>query len=224
MKLKSNCCKLMTFAAGALLAVPVSSQAAVVFTLQEVGSDVVLSMNAGGTVNTGLLDFQSSYFSPSVGAAANMTSPPFPTDLIILVLGSGSGYDQFSFRPSAISGPSTLGSLFLPPTNATSNTGTLFGMVLQGGTSGGLVLPTGYNSGDPLGAGSSTFAGASFATLGITAGASYVWTFGTNPNTDTLTLNIGGGAAVPESASLLVPTMAISALGLVQLRRRSRRA
>lgn len=209
----------MAFAAGALLAVPVSSQAAVVLTLQEVGSDVVLSMNAGGTVNTNSLVSQSST-SAVAGGIANF----HPAPVFILALGSGSGYQQFLFPSSAISGPSTLGSLYVPPTDATRSTGALFRIGVQGGTTGSLNLPTGYNSGDPLGASSSTFAGANFATLGLTAGASYVWTFGTNPNTDTITLNIGGGAAVPESASLLVPAMAISALGLVQLRRRSRRA
>ena len=214
MKPYSKYCKLLALAAGVSLAVPASSRAAVVLTLRPVGNDVVLSMDAGGSINTNLLDSVGPMSVPVVGGVAHIPSPP----LIILALGSGSDYLEFNFQPSAISGPSTLGSLFIPPISATSSTGAFFGIIVQGGAAGLLAVPTDYEFGDQLGAASSTFARQSLASLGITPGT-YVWTFGTGPNTDTVTMNV-----VPESASLLVPATAVATLGLVQVRRRSRRA
>ena len=174
-------------------------------------------MDAGGSINTNLLDLGSNAApsSPLPGVIASIPSSSAPS-LVAVVLGLGSSYDVFPFLPSASTGPSYFGNTIFP-INASSNTGPYFGIVFQAG-GGGIVLPAGYISGDPLGAASSTFAGRSLASLGFTQ-ATYVWTFGTGPNTDTVTMNV-----VPESASLLVPAMAISALGLVQLRRRSRRA
>lgn len=218
MKLNSNYCKLLALAAGVSLAVPVSSRAAVVLTLQEVGSDVVLSMAAGGTVRASLISGQTSHNqSSAIGTLRNNTTGP----QFLLALGSGSSFDSFYFF--AVSGPSLFGTGPNPSLTATSNTGAPFGLAIFGGIFGSLILPAGYTPGAQLGAASSTFAGTSLAALGITPGT-YLWTIGTNPNTETITLNAIGGAAVPESASLLVPAMAMAALGVVQVRRRSRQS
>jgi hypothetical protein len=51
----------------------------------------------------------------------------------------------------------------------------------------------------------------------------YTWTLG---NGDTINLTVvggSGGSSVPETGSLLVPALAMSALGLIQWRRRARR-
>ena len=219
MKPYSKYCKLLALAAGVSLAVPASSRAAVVLTLQQVGSDVVLSMDAGGSINTNLLDLGSNAV-PATPLSGVIASIPLSStaSFVAVVLGSGSSYDVFPFLPSAISGPTYFGTTINPAISASSNTGPYFGIVFQTGGGGGIVLPAGYSSGAPLGAASSTFAGRSLASLGITPGT-YVWTIGTGPNTDTVTMNV-----VPESASLLVPATAVATLGLVQVRRRSRRA
>ena len=94
MKLNSNYCKLLALAAGVSLAVPVSSRAAVVLTLQEVGSDVVLSMAAGGTVSASLISGQTSHNqSSAIGTLRNNTTGP----QFLLALGSGSSFDSFYF-------------------------------------------------------------------------------------------------------------------------------
>ena len=214
MKPYSKYCKLLALAAGVSLAVPASSRAAVVLTLQQVGSDVVLSMAAGGSIN---LD------------STTYTRHPFPTtpftsalrnsvlhNGVIVHLGSGSSFDLLS---AFISGPSLFGTGPYPQLNATSSTGGPFGLITNNSGTVAISVPSGYVLGTALGAASSTFAGQSFASLGITPGT-YVWTIGTNPTTDTITLNV----RAPESASLLVPATAVATLGLVQVRRRSRRA
>lgn len=137
--------------------------------------------------------------------------------MVAVLLGSGSSYDFFPFLPSAISGPSSFGTTIFPAAYASSSTGPYFGIVFQSG-GGGIALPKDYISGAQLGAAYSTFVGGSLASLGIIPGT-YVWTIGTGLNTDTVTMNV-----VPESASLLVPATAVATLGLVQVRRRSRRA
>ena len=222
MKPNSNYCNLLALAAGVLLAVPASAPAAIVLTLQEVGTDVVLS-TPGGSIN------QSSLVTPGTGSssASGGLLASFPsTSEVLLAVGSvpaatspALSYTTYTF--TAISGPTSIGILPVA-VPATRSNGDLFGFILDPGSASGLYLPDGANLG-ALGQGGSTFTNTNLTTLGIAAGT-YVWTIGTNSTTDTITLNVIGGASVPESASLLVPAMAISALGLVQLRRRSRQA
>jgi hypothetical protein len=80
-----------------------------------------------------------------------------------------------------------------------------------------LVVPAGYNSGDLLN-GSSTFTGATFASLGVTPGT-YIWSWGLEEEgtADSFILNIGGtSAAVPESGSTaLSMLLALGALALL---------
>lgn len=169
-------------------------------------------MDAGGSINPNSGTAGPSYSTALSGKLLNNASIPGS----IVILGSGSSYGTFFF--SSVSGPSLFGSGPTSLVASTSDTGAIFGFLYINGAAA-VVVPSGHTLGTTLGAASSTFAGQTFASLGITPGT-YVWTVGTNPNTDTITLNVG----VPEHASLLVPAMAISALGLVQVRRRSRRA
>jgi len=63
---------------------------------------------------------------------------------------------------------------------------------------------------------SSTYLGATFASLGVTPGT-YVWTWGTGPNQN-FTLQIG---SVPDAGSTL-PLLSFALLGLAVLRRKLR--
>ena len=77
-------------------------------------------------------------------------------------------------------------------------------------------MPAGYNSGDLLN-GSSTFTGATFASLGVTPGT-YIWSWGVEEEgtADSFILNIGGTSTVPESGSTAVSMLlALGALALL---------
>ena len=103
-----------------------------------------------------------------------------------------------AFEYSGISGPGSFGtgSLSYP----SSGTGDAVGV-----GNGALVVPEDYVSGDSLSS-SSTWTGASFASLGLTPGT-YTWTWGEGANADSFTISI---VPEPSSAGLL-------ALGLVAL-------
>ena len=221
MKPNSNYCNLLALAAGVLLAVPASAPAAIVLTLQEVGTDVVLS-TPGGSINSNLLTFYNDDIRERSGSIINDTSVPEVVIGLGLAPAATPPAISYNIYSATINGPSSLGGTPAAVTSST-NSGPLFAFLNRGSGSGLVFLPSGANFGN-LGLGaSSTFTNTNLTTLGIAAGT-YVWTIGTNSTTDTITLNVIGGASVPESASLLVPAMAISALGLVQLRRRSRQA
>lgn len=72
------------------------------------------------------------------------------------------------------------------------------------GVGGGIGVPNGYVSGDPLGTSTSTFTG-TFASLGLTPGT-YTWTWGSGANADSFVINIG-------SVSSSAPPQAIPTLG-----------
>ena len=80
---------------------------------------------------------------------------------------------------------------------------------------GQVYLPGGYVSGSPLNAGA-TWSGATLDSLGLTPGATYTWTWGRGPNTDTLTVHV-----VPEPAALL-PAAVAAAVVYAGGRRRQR--
>jgi hypothetical protein len=114
-----------------------------------------------------------------------------------------------------LSGPSNFGSG--GPATASSGTGDLFGVTVNLRELN-LILPTGYSSGSTL-SGTSTYAGSTFASLGMTPGT-YVWTWGSGANADSFTLRIVSAAAVPEPSTLASGLVAVCALGVWQTWRR----
>jgi hypothetical protein len=83
---------------------------------------------------------------------------------------------------------------------------------------GGIVVPSGYVSGSL--SGTATYNNQTFANLGLASGT-YVWTWGTGADADSLTLQIGPAAAVPEPPSLPLLAMGLVGLGLVLRTRRA---
>jgi len=165
---------------------------------------VDFSQNGGDVVATGSgsLDFSSASFTG------------FLMPMVLGVNGS-SGFlgvgNQSSFGSpedygdyySPASGPASFGSGGF--TAATTTTGSVAGI---NGGDGKFIVPGGYGAGDPLLPSTTTWVGATFASLGLKPGT-YVWTLGTSR--DTFTINIPGGA-VPEPASW---AMMLGGFGLI---------
>jgi len=113
---------------------------------------------------------------------------------------------------SGVTGPTTqFGSGSF--TNPSSGSGNL--VEINGGTDH-LFLPLGYSSGAAL-SDTDTWNGASFSSLGVTPGT-YVWTWGTGPDADSYTLNVGSVSVPEPSATVLC---GLAAVGMI--RRRSSR-
>jgi hypothetical protein len=79
-----------------------------------------------------------------------------------------------------------------------------------------LFVSPDYVSGTPLGTSTDTFTDSTFASLGVTPGT-YVWTWGTGADADSLTMNIGG---VPEPATWAMLILGVAMVGLTARRRR----
>lgn len=174
------------------------AQAAFVATMVEIGPDVVLS--GSGTINT------AGFISPGYAVTGAPPGVIWPTVGGIFIGGPAVSLVDY-YAP--FSGPTSFGSG--GPSNPTSGSGDKVGLRLD---LPGVAVPLGYVSGDFLSS-SSTYAGATFASLGVTIG-NYVWSWGSGPTVDSFTLNIT--EAVPEPASLAL--LATGIAGLVLRRRR----
>jgi hypothetical protein len=164
-------------ALGLVIGAAGQARASLMLTMTQVGSDVVVS--GSGSANLAGLTFV------ITGQAASAMGPNAPG------LTTGPISQPLTDVYTALSGPSSFGSG--GQSFATSGTGDLFGF-----SQGDLLVPHGYVSGALL-SGSSTFANQTFASLGVTPGT-YVWTWGSTDNHDSLTLEIV--TAVPEPATL----------------------
>ena len=129
-------------------------------------------------------------------------------DVLVINEAEGSTY-------GSLSGPSNFG----PGTGngmiASSWSGDIVG--LTGPTD--LLVPLGYTSGSPLAA-TETWDGATLAELGVTDGT-YVWTWGSGAHADSLTLEIGPVAAVPEPSTWAMMILGFCSIALIAYRRKS---
>ena len=193
------------FALAALAAVclPRPAKASFIINIAQSGPDVVAtgsgSLNVSGLTNGGT---HTSVINGFIG----------PSGDVIELDTTGSQYT--AYNGSIAIGPSNLGPAASGPFT-TSFTGDVVG--IQPGLPGVVVVPDGYASGSAL-SDSATWAGTTIAGLGLTPGT-YVYSWGTGPSADTLTLNV----TAPEPGSMAL--IALGGLGLAgfAVRGRSRR-
>jgi hypothetical protein len=193
-----------------LVAFSSRSSAAVVIDIKEVGGNVVAS-TTGGTLNVNGLNFSNS--NPGGGLIRNN----------LFLVGSG-GLDIYN-GSIAISAPFAPG---LSHVLASSNTGPSFGFGISNVNvgSGLLGIPSGAVSTSSgvyaIEAASSTFNSRTFSSLNLTPGT-YTVSWGSNGNSDSITLNVGEvgpSGEVPEPASAVIAGLLLAASAL---RRRSKR-
>jgi hypothetical protein len=173
-----------------------SAHAAVIIDITQQGSDVVVT--GSGTIDsTDLLP------STPLGAGGNID----PSSASVLA-GPISG--NLSLREwQGINGPTSFGNG--PGAVATSGSGDLFGVA---GLSGYLYLPGNYSSGVSLSA-TDTYSSSTISGLGLTPGT-YVYTWGTGADADSLTVQIG----VPEPSTWAMMILGFLGLGWMTYRRR----
>lgn len=174
----------------AVLALSISAtqvRADLMFTMEEIGPDVVLS--ASGSIDTSKLTPFAQWFSTPVGAIN-----PAEGQIILgvgFVLGN---------RYELVQGATVFG--LGNGINATSSSGDAIDLH---GTEQFIGLPPGYVSGTPITT-TMTFAGQTFQTLGVIP-RTWDWLFGDG---QTVTLQIGAAAAVPEPASVVAMAIGLS--------------
>ena len=184
---------LLAIATASLLILSQPAQAGYMVTLQQVGSNVVAT-------GSGAIDLTGLSF---LGLSSTTASIQPNAGFISVVSGSVNEYNGFS-------GPSSFGPGF--GGNASSSSGDavfIFATTELG-------VPSGYVSNSLL-SDSSTYNGATFATLGVTPGI-YEWTWGTGLNQN-FTLD-ALAPAVPDSGSTLglLSLSVVALLGATRLR------
>jgi hypothetical protein len=171
-----------------------TAPAAVLWSFQETSSDVVGSFS-------GSLDLTGA----SGAGISNVSQPQMTPTLATIFSGADFTLQVDLYQ---IVGPTSFGAG--GTTLASSASGA---SLVLGGLNGVVGVPIGYSSGTMIG-GQIIFAGATFASLGITPGE-YVYAL---PN-DTLAVRFGPAAAIPLPATL---PLLLGALGLAALAARGR--
>ena len=180
---------------------PMAGAADLNFTIQQVGSDVV--MTGSGSVNTaGLTQGGTGSIKGFLNPSDTTFSVGPPTNSTIRIWSGMTGN-----KPSI--GPGSL-------TLASSGTGDTFSLTTWNG--GGLYLPVNYISGAAL-SGQSTFAGTTISALGLTIG-NYTWTWGSGANAGSAVMTIG---AVPEPSTYALGAIATGVMAAVARRRKARK-
>jgi hypothetical protein len=188
-------------AALGLAVVGAPAEASVVIDVSEVGGNVVAT--GGGTVGLAGL----APFGTAPGTA--FMNPWFGN----VDIGGISGTYLEITEYNGVTGPTSFGADLA--TFASSASGDLFGVNGSGPNGTGVDVPFNYVSGSAL-SGSATFDGQTFASLGLTPGT-YVYTWGSGPTADSLTLQIGP-AAIPEPGTWAMIMLGFAALGLAGFR------
>jgi hypothetical protein len=181
-----------------ILAVP-AARAAYVININEVGPDVI------GT-GSGSIDIKDLTYVTS----AELNGSIAPSLARVLI-----GNTAFVNAYVSISGPSSFGSEFGLGAETSEDSGPIVGI-----TSGNELFVeegnyAGYISAESLGTSTATWSNSSFSSLGLTPG-SYVYTWGTGPDADSFTVNIG---PTPEPTSLSL--FALTSLALLRRRQRA---
>jgi len=181
---------------------PMAGAADLNFTIQQVGSNVV--MTGSGSVNTaGLTNSGNANRAGSVNPSFSAFTVGSPTDVSEIYWSGLTGN-----KPSIGQGPFTL---------ASTGTGDTFCLSTYSG--GGLYLPLNYVSGAAL-AGQSTFSGTTLSALGLTIG-NYTWTWGSGANAGSAVMTISN---VPEPSTYALGAIATGVMAAVARRRKSRMA
>jgi hypothetical protein len=172
------------------------ARASAIYSFDEVGADVVGSLS-------GSLDLAGATFQ---GTDINSDFGVQPVNGVIL-----SGPTDVAENLYSVTGPASLGPG--STTRSTSVSGDPFALYMYGAPF--LAVPAGYVSGSPLNSGM-LFTNHTFADMGLTPGT-YVYTLA--GSRDTLTVQIGPAAPVPEPTSLLLFGSGFGA-AILRLRRR----
>jgi hypothetical protein len=185
------------------------ARAGIIITAIQQGPNVVVFSGSGTADITDLT------MTTDVGMVPGQINPIAHT-----VLEGPTAFESVEFSQS-ISGPLSfgMGGGLQEGPQPFSGSGELFGIGDGSGGPGGiaeLVVPNGYVSGTML-SGAVSYSG-TFSSLGITPGT-YVWSWGTGADADSLTLNI---VETPEPASLTL--LSLGAAGLLGYEWRRKRA
>jgi hypothetical protein len=181
---------------------PVVSDAGVILTIQQSGSNVVASetgsLNTTGFTRTVINSPWVTLLNPSSGFA-----------ILGPYAGFGDGY------VGSLTGPSSFG----PGGEESSFVGS--GPKVGIEATGALFVPPGYVSGTAITGSTATFSGATFSSLGITPGI-YLWTWGSGATADSFEIVAG---SVPEPASVVMLSLGLATVaGMASRPRRARRA
>jgi hypothetical protein len=189
--------RILGLLAATLILSVAEANASVIFTLQLVGDDYV--MTGSGTLDlTGFTASHTFSIDPQISAKT-----------FFLVGAKGQTFQEYD---GPITGPTSIGPGDFHGLLADSGTGDLFGMGFMAGDQS-IPLPVGYVSGQAL-SGTATYVHRLLFPNVITPGT-YVWTLG---NGDTITLDAISAVAAPEPTTLAL--VATGVLGLVSRRRR----
>jgi hypothetical protein len=191
--------RILGLLAAALILSVAEANASVIFTLQLVGNDYIMT-GSGSLDLTGLTPTHTFAIDPQISAKT-----------FFLVGAKGQTFQEYD---GPITGPTSIGPADWHSLLADSGTGDLFGMGFMAGDQS-IPLPLGYVSGQAL-SGTATYVRRLLFPNIITPGT-YVWTLG---NGDTITLDAidPNPPTVPEPTTLAL--VATGALGLAARPRR----